>query len=218
MARPRQPLLSRERIIEAAAALVDAEGLDAVSIRRLATELGVSGPSLYNHVATKDDILDAVADEILAGVDVTCFEHQDWRQALRTWARSYRAALAAHPNIVPHTARGPGRRPRALAMADAVHGGLVDAGWPPARATHIGAMIRYLITGSALGSFAGGFAADPDLYAGRYPHLHQAHRLADHRDSVDEAAFELGLKTMIEGLDQIFSLTTAGTNGATKSH
>jgi AcrR family transcriptional regulator len=204
MARPRQPMLSRERIVQATAALVDAEGLAAVSIRRLATELGVSGPSLYNHVATKEDILDAVADEILAGVDVTGFETQDWRDALRSWGRSYRAALAAHPNIVPYAARGPGRRPRALAMADAVHGGLIAAGWSPARATHIGAMMRYLVTGSALGSFAGGFADDPALYAGRYPHLHQAHRLAGHRVSVDEGAFELGLETMIEGLDRLY--------------
>ncbi|WP_217146263.1 TetR/AcrR family transcriptional regulator, partial [Streptomyces sp. AC627_RSS907] len=49
MARPRKPLLSRERIVTAALALVDAEGLQAVSTRRLAAELGVSGPSLYNH-------------------------------------------------------------------------------------------------------------------------------------------------------------------------
>lgn len=210
MARPRQPLLSRQRIVAAAGALVDAEGLGAVSIRRLATELGVSGPSLYNHVATKDDILDAVADAILAEVDVCCFERQDWREALVTWARSYRAALAAHPNIVPHLANGLGRRPRALVIADAVHGALVAAGWPPARATHIGALMRYLVTGSALGSFAAGFADDPQLYAGRFPNLHQAHRLAGHRDSVDDGAFEFGLETMIDGLGRLHADLTAG--------
>ena len=47
-------------------------------------------------------------------------------------------------------------------MADAVYGGLVAAGWPPARATHIGALMRYLVAGSALGSFARGFVPDPD--------------------------------------------------------
>ncbi|MGK8509562.1 TetR/AcrR family transcriptional regulator [Nocardia asiatica] len=57
MARPRRPLLTRDRIIETALALVDAEGLAAVSTRRLATELGVQGPSLYNHVRTKDDLM-----------------------------------------------------------------------------------------------------------------------------------------------------------------
>jgi AcrR family transcriptional regulator len=204
MARPRQALLNRQRIVETATALIDSEGLAALSIRRLATELGVQGPSLYNHFATKDDILDAVADAITGQVDVSIFSRYDWRMALRRWARSYRDALAAHPNIVPYLAQGPGRRPAALAMADAVYGGLVDAGWPPARATHIGALMRYFVAGSALGSFARGFVEDPRLYADRYPHLTQAHRLAEHQKSVDEGAFALGLDSLIDGLTAVY--------------
>ncbi|MGW4467616.1 TetR/AcrR family transcriptional regulator [Micromonospora sp. NPDC004704] len=200
MPRPRQALLSRQRIIETAAALIDADGLGAFSTRRLAAELGVRGPSLYNHFATKDEILDAVADSITAQIDVSSFGTADWREALRRWGLSYRAALAAHPHIVPHLAQGPGRRPAALAMADAVYGGLVDAGWPPARATHIGALMRYFVTGSALGSFARGFVEDPGFYAEQYPHLTQAHRLAEHQQSVDEGAFTLGLDALIDGL------------------
>jgi AcrR family transcriptional regulator len=204
MPRPRQAMLSRQRIIDAAAALIDGAGLEALSTRRLAAELGVRGPSLYNHFATKDEILDAVADAIIAEVDVSCFASHDWRDALRLWGRSYRDALAAHPNIVPYLARGPARRPNALAMADAVYGGLVEAGWPPARATHIGALMRYLVTGSALGSFARGFVEDPRLYAAHYPHLSQAHRLAEHHESVDEGAFALGLEALIDGLSRLY--------------
>ncbi|MEV4704052.1 TetR/AcrR family transcriptional regulator [Actinoplanes sp. NPDC049316] len=203
MARPRQSLLTRERIVEVAAALVDAEGLDAVSVRRLATELGVAGPSLYNHFATKNEILDAVADAVVARVDVSFFATHEWQDALRLWARSYHAVLSAHPNIVPVLAQGPGRRPSALAMADTVYGGLIRAGWPPARATHIGALMRYLVTGSALGSFALGFDEDPQVYAERYPHLRDAHLLAEHRRSVDEGAFELGLETVVTGLEAL---------------
>jgi AcrR family transcriptional regulator len=202
MARPR--LLTRERIVDAAAALVDAEGLDAVSIRRLAAELGVQGPSLYNHFATKNEILDAVADAVVAQVNVSFFGTHDWREALRLWAHSYRAVLSAHPNVVPMLAHGPGRRPAALAMADAVYGGLIDAGWPEARATHIGALLRYLVHGSALGSFALGFAEDPLLYE-HYPHLRRAHLLAEHKHSVDEGAFTLGLDMFIAGLDRLFA-------------
>jgi AcrR family transcriptional regulator len=200
MARPRQTLLTRQRIVEVAAALVDAEGLDAVSVRRLATELGVQGPSLYNYFATKAEILDAVADEVVAQVDVSAFATHGWRDGLRLWAHSYHAVLSAHPNIVPVLAHGPGRRPAALAMADAVYGALVDAGWPHSRATHIGALMRYLVYGSALGSFALGFAEDPQLYE-RYPHLDQAHLLAEHRQRIDEGAFDLGLEMLIAGLD-----------------
>ena len=200
MARPRTTLLTRERIVEVAGALVDAEGLEAVSVRRLATELGVAGPSLYNHFATKNEILDAVADAVVAQVDVSFFATHEWQEALRLWAHSYHAVLSAHPNIVPVLAQGPGRRPAALAMADTVYGGLIAAGWPPARATHIGALMRYLVTGSALGSFALGFDEDPQVYAERYPHLRDAHLLAEHRRSVDEGAFALGLETVITGL------------------
>ena len=222
MARPRTPLLSREGIVSAALALVDAEGLDALSTRRLAAELGVSGPSLYNHVATKDELIDAVVDSVVAGVDVSAFEglavdggatspagapaadadgEPAWRSALATWARSYRAALAAHPNVVPALAQGTGRRPAQLRIADAVFGGLVDAGWPRREATSIGALMRSLVIGSALGSFAGSFPADASVYAGVYPHLDQAHLLAEHQREIDERAFEVGLTAVLDGLE-----------------
>src|SRR2546429_3033177 len=180
VARPRQPILSRLRIVEVATAILDAEGLDALSPRRLAQELGVRAPSLYNHFATKEEILDAVGDAIIAQVDLSMFSGADWAVALVEWARAYRRALAAHPHAVPFLATGPARRPAALALADAVFGALVDAGWPAGYATRIGATMRYFVAGSALGSFALGFADDPRVYAERYPHLHDAHRLREH--------------------------------------
>jgi AcrR family transcriptional regulator len=201
---PRPAVLSRDLIVEVAGMIIDVEGLAALSTRRLATELGVRGPSLYNHFAGKDEILDAVADAIVSDVDVSFFATLDWPDALRRWGHSYRAALLAHPNIVPYLAQGPGRRPAQLAMADAVYGGLVAAGWPPARATHIGALMRYFVAGSALGSFARGFVDDPALYAADYPHLTQAHRLAGHQASVDEGAFALGLDALLDGLTRTY--------------
>ncbi|GAA1799037.1 TetR/AcrR family transcriptional regulator [Luedemannella flava] len=209
MARPRRTLLTHERIVAAATALVDAEGLDALSTRRLAAELGVAGPSLYHYFATKDELLDAVANEVVGAVDTSMFASLGWSAALRAWAHSYRAALAAHPNIVPYLAQGPGRRPASLAMADVVYGALVKAGWPPARATHVGALMRYFVAGSALGSFARGFVEDPELYAAHYPHLSQAHRLAGHQRSVDDGAFELGLDALLAGLAATFETLRA---------
>ncbi|WP_374684006.1 TetR/AcrR family transcriptional regulator [Streptomyces sp. TBY4] len=204
MARPRKPLLSRARIVEAAGALVDGEGLEAVSTRRLAAALGVSGPSLYNHFRTKDEILDAVADAVSARVDLSMFEAGDgreWQVALRDWAHSYRAALSDHPNIVPVLARGPGRRPAGLRVADAVFGAMTAAGWPPAQATRIGALMRYFILGSAVGSFARGFVDDETAYdPSDYPHLGQAHLLAERQHEVDEGAFETGLAALLDGL------------------
>ncbi|MEU3408620.1 TetR/AcrR family transcriptional regulator [Streptomyces sp. NPDC006670] len=205
MARPRKPLLSRDRIVEAAGELVDAEGLEAVSTRRLAAALGVSGPSLYNHFRTKDAILEAVADAVSARVDLSMFDgvdgHSDWRAALHAWAHSYRAALADHPHIVPVLARGPGRRPAGLRLADAVFGAMTAAGWPPAHATRIGALMRYFILGSAVASFARGFVDDETAYdPADYPHLGQAHLLAERQQEVDEGAFETGLTALLDGL------------------
>ncbi|WP_262058375.1 TetR/AcrR family transcriptional regulator [Streptomyces sp. STR69] len=202
MARPRKPLLSTDRIVETARMLVDSEGLAAVSTRRLAAELGVSGPSLYNHFRTKDQILEAVADSVSAQVDLSMFEDgRDWRTALHDWAVSYRSALRDHPNIVPVLATGPGRRPAGLRLADAVYGGMVEAGWPPAQATSIGALMRYFIMGSALGSFAGGFVDDESAYdPADYPHLGQAHLLAEQQEKIDERAFEVGLAALLDGL------------------
>ncbi|MCX5241871.1 TetR/AcrR family transcriptional regulator [Streptomyces prunicolor] len=207
MARPRKPLLSTDRIVETARVLVDAEGLAAVSTRRLAAELGVSGPSLYNHFRTKDQILEAVADSVSAQVDLSMFsDGRDWRTALHDWAVSYRSALRDHPNIVPVLATGPGRRPAGLRLADAVYGGMVDAGWPAAQATSIGALMRYFIMGSALGSFAGGFVDDESAYdPADYPHLGQAHLLAEQQEKIDERAFETGLAALLDGLARQFS-------------
>ncbi|MFE2986604.1 TetR/AcrR family transcriptional regulator [Streptomyces sp. NPDC059262] len=213
MARPRKPLLSRDRIVTAALSLVDAEGLAAVSTRRLAAELGVSGPSLYNHFRTKDQILEAVADSVSAQVDLAMFDPadgRDWRTSLHDWAMSYRAALLEHPNIVPVLAQGPGRRPAGLRLADAVFGSMVDAGWPPAQATSIGALMRYFVTGSALGSFAGGFVDDETAYdPADYPHLGQAHLLADRQELIDERAFETGLRALLDGLAQQYEQVAA---------
>jgi AcrR family transcriptional regulator len=200
MVRPRQPILTRQRIVAVATAIIDAEGLQALSTRRLANELEVRAPSLYHYFATKEEILDAVADTVMAQVDISMFGRDDWATALGRWARAYRAALVAHPNIVPLLARGPGRRPAALRLADAVFGGLVDAGWPASYATRIGALMRYLLAGSSLGSFALGFVDDPALYADAYPRLSDVHRLREHPEQVDQGAFELGLDTLIDGL------------------
>ncbi|MFG3290551.1 TetR/AcrR family transcriptional regulator [Streptomyces sp. NPDC048179] len=217
MARPRKPLLSTDRIVLAARELVDAEGLAAVSTRRLAAVLGVSGPSLYNHFRTKDEILEAVADSVSAQVDLSMFEGlgqdagRDWRTALHDWAVSYRAALRDHPNIVPVLARGPGRRPAGLRLADAVYGAMVGAGWPPAQATSIGALMRYFIMGSALGSFAGGFVDDASAYdPADYPHLGQAHLLADQQEKIDKRAFETGLRALLDGLGEQFARVRDG--------
>lgn len=199
MARPRTPLLNRQLIRDTALRLIDAHGLAELSMRRLAQELGVQAASLYSHYPTKHDVLDAIADLVVSEVDTSGFA-EGWRAGLVTWARSYRAALAAHPNVVPLVASGAGRRERFLAMADAVHGGLVRDGWPPRTATTIAGAVKYLVIGAASTPFASGFADDVQVYLDRYPNLAQAHRLRADAERIDHDSFEVGLEALVRGL------------------
>lgn len=196
-----------------ALAIIDDGGLHALSMRRLADELGVKAASLYNHVATKDDVLDEVASALTAQIDVSAFAGEDWQAAVIRWARSYRAAFAAHPNIVPFLAYGPARREASLRRADAVHGGLVRAGWPPRDATLIGAAVKYLVIGAAMGSFSGGFIDDVQVYLDRYPNLEQAHLIREHAEEIDTDSFELALHALVDGLAHRYAEVVASRNG-----
>jgi AcrR family transcriptional regulator len=206
MGRPRTPLLSQELIRDTALAIIDEHGLAALSMRRLGEALNVQAASLYSHYPTKDAVLDAVANEVVSEVDTSGFAG-DWRTGLTTWARSYHGVLTAHPNMVPLIASGAGRRERFLAMSDAVHGGLVGAGWPPREATTIAGAVKYFVVGAASTPFASGFADDVQVYLDRYPNLTQAHRLRADAERIDRDSFELGLTSLVRGLEQAYRTT-----------
>ncbi|GDY32959.1 TetR/AcrR family transcriptional regulator [Gandjariella thermophila] len=214
MGRPSVPILSKQRIRDTALEIIDRDGLSGLSMRKLAVALGVQAASLYSHVATKEELLHAVANDLAEQVDVSGFAGDDWRAALATWARSYRAVLAAHPNFVPFLAYGPSRREASLRMADAVHGGLVRAGWPPRYATMIGASTKYLVVGAAISSFSRGFEDDVRVYWDRYPNLSQAHKLRQYADEIDRDSFELALSTFLDGLVELHAAVAVSAAGA----
>ena len=91
---PRTPL-SKERVLHAAIELADAEGIDALSMRRLAKELGVEAMSLYNHVANKDEILAGILDLVASEFELPS-DTGDWKTAMRRHAISSRDALLRH--------------------------------------------------------------------------------------------------------------------------
>lgn len=91
----RQPL-TRERVLHAAVALADREGIGAVSMRKLGQELGVEAMSLYNHVANKEEILDGIVDLVVMEVDPPD-AGAHWKTALRNRILSARAMLVRHP-------------------------------------------------------------------------------------------------------------------------
>jgi AcrR family transcriptional regulator len=92
---PRIPL-SRERVLEAAVALADEGGIEAVSMRKLGQQLGVEAMSLYNHVANKEDLLDGMVDNVLEEVDFS-EGGSDWKSAMRHQMMSARQVMIRHP-------------------------------------------------------------------------------------------------------------------------
>ncbi|QNG20696.1 TetR family transcriptional regulator [Rhodococcus triatomae] len=212
----RTTALTRAVIRDAALELIDEGGLDGLSMRKLAARLGVQAPSLYSHYTNKNDLLEDVASAIMEHVDISGFG-AGWREGLIVWARSYRSALGAHPNIVPFLAYGPSTREASLRRADAVHGSLVGAGWPPRTATMIGASTKYLVVGAAMSSFASGFVDDVRVYHDRYPNLVQAHRIREHADEIDRDSFELALAAFVTGLDAMYAAANAAPEQADPS-
>ena len=101
MARPKVPLISRRKALDAALEIVDREGLAALSIRRLGEALNVNGASLYHHFKNKDDILVGVTQLALADVTSPRTENDSWRVWLPLNAYRTRQALVAHPELIP---------------------------------------------------------------------------------------------------------------------
>ena len=91
----REPL-SRQRALAAAVGIADTEGIGALTMRRLAQELGVEAMSLYHHVANKDDVLDGITDLVVSEIEVPP-SGTDWKSAMRLRAISAHAVLLAHP-------------------------------------------------------------------------------------------------------------------------
>ena len=91
--------LSRETVAGAAIALVDAEGLDALTVRRLATDLGVTPMALYWHFKDKDALLDGVAEQLLAEVSLPPADDTAWHVQLCAALEALLVGLAAHPDV-----------------------------------------------------------------------------------------------------------------------
>jgi AcrR family transcriptional regulator len=127
--------LTREHIVSTALALVDREGLGALSMRRLGAELDVNPMAVYYHVPSKSALLDAIVEAVMTELDLS---HDDPSappaDRILTGARAYRDAMLAHVNALPAVlSRGP-RSPAALRPVELLVGVLRDAGLPPQEA------------------------------------------------------------------------------------
>ena len=213
MAAPRSPLTT-ERVLRAAVALADREGVGSLSMRRLARELGVEAMSLYHHVAGKPALLDGMVDLVFGEIELPVADG-DWKAAMRRRAVSAREVLARHPWAIAlmESRRTPG--PANLRHHDAVLGCLRQAGFPVALTAHAYSILDAYIYGFALQEASLPFDTAEETAevaagimesfpADAYPHLTELalqHVLQPGYDYGDEYAF--GLELILDGLERL---------------
>nr|WP_230977256.1 TetR/AcrR family transcriptional regulator C-terminal domain-containing protein [Georgenia yuyongxinii] len=206
--------MSRERVHAAALSLVDAEGVDALTMRRLARELGCNAMALYRYAASRDALLDGVVETVMTDLVIPP-DGADWEAQLRRTAHQFRDLALAHPHVVPLLVTRPlstplGLRPlgtvRPLEMLVAL---LIDAGFSPEDALHVYRAYFGFLYGHILTELQE-LVANPEesddllrlglhrLPPAEFPHVRQlASALADY-DGVTE--LDQGLDILLTGL------------------
>jgi AcrR family transcriptional regulator len=208
-----RPPLSTQRVIDAASRVADAVGLAGMSMRSVGRELDVEAMSLYHHVASKDALLDGLADWVFDRIDTPTTG--PWRSEMEARARSARTVLAAHPwglGLI-ESRRFPG--PATLRHHDAVLGCLRAAGFSVALAAHAFSVLDAYVYGFVLtevnlpfesGESAEDVVAEMGVVMADHPHL--AEMVAEQvvgRDYAYGDEFEYGLALVLDGLEARFS-------------
>ena len=208
---PTRRPLSRELILDTAIAIAGAEGVGAVSMRRVGAELGVQAMSLYNHVESKQDLIDGMAGRLLAGMEIPTAGTIGWKDAIRTVCRSYRALAHAHPSLFPTIVARPLGSPESLPPLEAVLSIMIGDGFDADIALAGFAVMASYVAGFALGEIGSGtesgrgtIARDHmpslSLVDDRYPVTAGVLREAD---PDNDRAFELGLDILLDGFDRL---------------
>lgn len=209
--KPREPL-SRSRVLTAAVALADTEGLGALSMRRLGEALGVEAMSLYKHVANKEDLLGGIVDLVVGEMALPAIGG-DWRAAMRRRAITAHAVLRRHPWATMLIVSRANVGPASLAYVDATIGCLRAAGFSWALADHAWNAIDSLVYGFTLQQLNFPFAPEdyarmaehflPTLPAGAYPHLRGLSQEVIDRRHDGMHALEFGLDLLLDGLERL---------------
>jgi AcrR family transcriptional regulator len=212
--------LSRDRIVEAAVALVDDAGLDALSLRGVAAALGVSPMALYRYFTTRDELADAVVMALIEREQSTTPMPDGWADALTQIARETRTILFRHPVVLEAIQRRPVLTPSAMERFDRMVGLLVAAGATPPQAVEAYSTVLAYVVGFVSLEFGRQQAlATADrteeemrarvatqiaaLPAEEFPHLVGV--ADDVASLIDESRFEAGLATVLRGIRSLWS-------------
>jgi len=216
MATTRRKPLSRGRILDTALALVDEEGIDALSMRKLGQALGYEAMSLYNHVANKDDLLDGILDLVLAEMEPPATD--GGLPAIRASALSAHAALKRHPWAAGLLMTPTRVRPRRLEFMDALLGALRTAGFSAETTYHAYHVIDAHIIGFTLWQSTHDFSLPEEMTDDlrgtlerlipreTLPHLYEhGMQHLEPGPHQDTSAFEYGLGLLLESLEKLRS-------------
>jgi len=209
---PREPL-TRERVFRAAIDLADASGIDALSMRRLAQELGVEAMSLYHHVRNKDDLLDGMVEVVTNEFELP-MPGGDWKAEIRRTAVSAYEALLRHPWAAALSLSVKTVSPARLRYMDAILGTFREAGFSAGMTDHAYHALESHVMGFTLWEVGMNLGTAEDLrrIAGQflstfpaegYPHM--AEHIEQHmkpRAAGDPNEFEFGLGLILDGLDR----------------
>lgn len=209
---PRTPL-SRHKVLRAAVALADENGLEALTMRKLGEAVGVEAMSLYTHVANKEDLLDGMIDLVFSEIDLPSDE-DDWKTAMRQRAISVRQVLSRHRWAIGLMESRTSPGPASLRHHDAVLGCLRKAGFSVVLTAHAYSALDSYIYGFALQERGLPFDTPDETAqlaqsilsraaADQYPHLAELtaeHVLRPGYDYTDE--FEFGLDLILDGLER----------------
>jgi len=122
--------ITRELLIRTALEIVDRDGLDALSMRRLGAELGVDPMTAYRHLPNKEALLDGVMEAVVAEIDLDVDGSLPWQDQVRQLIGADMRAMLAHPNVLPVLARRPLTTPGSLRLVERAFQIMADAGIP----------------------------------------------------------------------------------------
>jgi len=222
---PRRTPLSRERVLRAAIALADERGADELTMRKLAQDLGVEAMSLYNHVASKDDLLDGMVDIVFSEIEPPV-AGGDWKAELRKRAVSTRDALNRHRWAIGEMEGRGSHGPSNLRLHDAVLGCLRGAGFSVEMTVHAYSVQDAYIYGFALQQSDMSPESPEDFAAvAQQQMVDYADALSDYPNLVEvvgghvaesgydyETEFLFGLDVILDRLEQLLGEGVSGTS------
>ncbi|WP_106399242.1 TetR/AcrR family transcriptional regulator [Actinocorallia populi] len=212
-----RPAFTLEGIARAAVALCDAEGLDALTMRRLAAELGTGTMSLYRYVQTKNDLVDLMVDLTLEEIGRPA--HPDWRTGLSWLARQIRARALRHPWIVQVDAPYFFLGPNGIEYVEYLYGIVDGIGLGIDEMMRAVNLVAVYAEGAVRGELAAvrraaeaGCTEDEWMRAhgphfhslmatGRYPLMHRVMLEAEQPHMTPEENFEHGLQRVLDGIE-----------------